>query len=108
MDRQACTRDTVLVKSREMTGRSQTLPWWMGGGGGRGKDDRKQNTLAPLALYIVQYDVGGLNDSRAYTREHLGTALQEPVMCKFQVRFFMRGADFISISKSSHKLSSIF
>ncbi len=32
MDRQACTRDTVLVKSREMTGRSQTLPWWLGGG----------------------------------------------------------------------------
>jgi hypothetical protein len=32
-DRQACARDTVLVKSREMTSRSQTLPWWLGGGG---------------------------------------------------------------------------
>ncbi len=31
MDRQARTRDKVLAKSREMTGRSQTLP---GGGGG--------------------------------------------------------------------------
>jgi hypothetical protein len=35
MDRQARTGDTVLVKSREMTGggKSQTLPWWLGGGG---------------------------------------------------------------------------
>ncbi len=32
MDRQARTGDTVLVKSREMTGRSQTLKWWLGGG----------------------------------------------------------------------------
>jgi hypothetical protein len=34
MDRQDRTpRDTVLVKSREMIGRSQTLSWWLGGGG---------------------------------------------------------------------------
>jgi hypothetical protein len=33
MDRQARTDDTVLVKTREMTGRSKTLPWWLGGGG---------------------------------------------------------------------------
>ncbi len=32
----------VLVKSREMTGSSQILPWWPGSR--RGKDDRKQNT----------------------------------------------------------------
>ncbi len=38
--------DTVLVKSREMTGWTQTLSWWQGRE--RGKDDRKQNTLAPL------------------------------------------------------------
>jgi hypothetical protein len=32
-----------------MTGITQTLPWWLGGGeGGRGKDDRKQNSLVPL------------------------------------------------------------
>jgi hypothetical protein len=30
MVRQARTGDTVLVKSREMTSRSQTLPWWLG------------------------------------------------------------------------------
>ncbi len=49
-DRQARISDTVLVKSIEMTSRSQTLPWWLGEG--RGKDDRKQNTLAPLSLII--------------------------------------------------------
>ncbi len=46
IDRQARTYDTVLVKSREMTGRTQTLPWWLEEEGGT--DDRKQNTLAPL------------------------------------------------------------
>ncbi len=46
MDRQARIRDTVLVKNRKMTGRSQTL---LGGWGSRGKDDRKQNALAPVA-----------------------------------------------------------
>jgi hypothetical protein len=50
MDRQARTRDTVLVKSREMTGRSQTLPWWRGEGGV--KDDRKQYVSAPLGPTI--------------------------------------------------------
>jgi hypothetical protein len=40
MTRQALTGDTVLVKSREMT---QVVA-----GGRRGKDDGKQNTLAPL------------------------------------------------------------
>jgi hypothetical protein len=47
MDRQARTGDTELVKSREMTGRSQILPWWMVE---EDKDDRKQNILAPFAL----------------------------------------------------------
>jgi hypothetical protein len=42
MDRQARTGDTVLLKIREMTGRTQTLPWWLGGKGGKG--DRKQHT----------------------------------------------------------------
>jgi len=32
MDRQARTGDSVLVKSREMTGRSQSLPGWLGKG----------------------------------------------------------------------------
>jgi hypothetical protein len=33
MDRQARNRNTGLVKNREKTGRSQTLPWWLQGGG---------------------------------------------------------------------------
>jgi hypothetical protein len=35
MIRQARTGDTVLllVKTREMTGRAQTLPWWLRGEG---------------------------------------------------------------------------
>jgi hypothetical protein len=33
MIRKARTGDTVLVKSREMTGGTQTLPWWLGGEG---------------------------------------------------------------------------
>jgi len=45
MDREARIRDTESVRNREMTGRSQTLPWWLGR---RGKDNRKQNTLASL------------------------------------------------------------
>jgi hypothetical protein len=31
MDRQGRTGDTLLVKSREMTGRTQTLPRWLRG-----------------------------------------------------------------------------
>jgi len=53
MVRQARTGDTVLAKSREMTGRTQTLPW-PGGWGRTGKDDRKQNTLAPQSIYIYR------------------------------------------------------
>jgi len=33
IDRQARNGDTLLVKSREMTGRTQTLVWWFGGEG---------------------------------------------------------------------------
>jgi hypothetical protein len=51
MDRQARIRDTVLVKSREITGKSQKKPC-RSGWGRRGKDDIKQNTLAPLNLNI--------------------------------------------------------
>jgi hypothetical protein len=44
MIRQARTGDTESVKSREKTDRTQTMP--RGVWGRRGKDDRKQNTLA--------------------------------------------------------------
>ncbi len=56
MDRQARNGDTVLAKSREVIGRSQTLPWWPGGR--RGKDDRKQNTLASLR-HMVELFING-------------------------------------------------
>ncbi len=46
MDRQARTSDTVLVKSRKMTGRSQTLPWWLGRGGIKTTENKIK--LAPL------------------------------------------------------------
>jgi hypothetical protein len=36
----------VLIKSREMAGRTQILPWWLEGR--RGKDDRKQKTFGPV------------------------------------------------------------
>ncbi len=42
MDRQARTEDTVLAKSKEMSGTIVVA------GGRRCKDDRKQNTLALL------------------------------------------------------------
>ncbi len=51
MDRQARTGDTVLVKSRDMTGWKPNTA--VVAGGRRGKDDRKQNALAPLALTLV-------------------------------------------------------
>jgi hypothetical protein len=52
MDGQGRTRDTVLFKSKEMTGRSQTLPWWLVER--RGKDDRNQNTLASLTGIVIK------------------------------------------------------
>ncbi len=46
MDKQVCIGDAVLVSNIEMTGRSQTLPWWLERNGV--KTTEKQNTLAPL------------------------------------------------------------
>jgi hypothetical protein len=47
MDRQARPRDTVLVKSREVKIRSQTLPWWLEKGGAK-TTENKIKKLAPL------------------------------------------------------------
>ncbi len=52
MDRQARTGDTLLVKSVEIRGRSQTC---CGGWGEEGRDDRKQNALAPSHAAIQRY-----------------------------------------------------
>ncbi len=53
MDRQARTRVTVKVKSREMTGRSETLSWWRGGGGVKTTENTKHDTLLVLQVYNV-------------------------------------------------------
>ncbi len=47
MDRQARNGDTVLVKSRDMTGRTQTLPWRLGGEGGGGREDERKQMQWP-------------------------------------------------------------
>ncbi len=53
MDRQARTGDTVLVKRRDDWLELHTA---VVAGGWRGKDDRKQNILAPLALSILRWN----------------------------------------------------
>jgi hypothetical protein len=54
MIRQARTDDTVLVQSRKMTGSEPNIA--VVTGGRRGKDDRKQNIWAPLALVFLMLD----------------------------------------------------
>jgi hypothetical protein len=63
MDRQTRTCDTVLVKNRELTGRSQTLPWWVEGGGV--KTTEKQNTLASLEAILCAIQQMSLSASSA-------------------------------------------
>jgi hypothetical protein len=46
----------ILVKSKEITGRSKTLPWWLRGS--RVKDDRHQNTLTGYTLCSACYLMG--------------------------------------------------
>jgi hypothetical protein len=46
-DKQARTVDTVLVKSREMTGRTQTLPWWLKEEGVKTTENKKN--IGPVA-----------------------------------------------------------
>ncbi len=57
--------DTMLVKGREMTDRTQTLPWWLGGE--KGKDDRKQNTLTFLGNVIEWAKREKQNIEESYT-----------------------------------------
>jgi hypothetical protein len=65
MNRQALTGDTMLVKIRETTGRTPTLPYgWVGEGV---KEDRIQNVLVPLTAgqgtassnYLSLYSIYG-------------------------------------------------
>ncbi len=55
MDRQARTGDTALVKSREMTGRSQTLPWWLGGEGIKTTENKIHWPRCVSGLFVEQF-----------------------------------------------------
>ncbi len=56
MDRKARTGDTALVRSREMTGRSQTLPCWQGGEGVKTTENQlhwpRCHMCSPSPLYL--------------------------------------------------------
>ncbi len=62
MIRQARTGDTVLDKSREMTGRNQTLPWWLGKEGVKTTENQILY-IVPVGVYlpIVPY-IASLSD----------------------------------------------
>ena len=51
MIRQDRTGDTVLVKMREMTDRSQALPWGQGGGGVKTTENKIYNILAVPRIF---------------------------------------------------------
>ncbi len=54
--RQARTGGTVLVKSREMTGGSQTMPWGEGGGrGGEGIKTTENRVQLTVLLIEKEY-----------------------------------------------------
>jgi hypothetical protein len=57
MIRQARTSDTVLVESREMTHRSQTLPWWLEGGGIKTTENKIHwlRCLTPTWLHVCRF-----------------------------------------------------
>ncbi len=64
MVRQARIGNTVLVKSREITGSSKTMPWWLGGK--KGKGDMKQSTLALLLRINLVIPVQALPFNHLY------------------------------------------
>ncbi len=55
----------MLVKSREMTGKAQTLPWWLGGEGVKTTENKIRWSLLPwpfpnasVSPYVGQLPVG--------------------------------------------------
>jgi hypothetical protein len=48
MIRQACSFDAMLVKSREMTGKTQKLLWWLGVEGVKTTENKKY--ISPIAV----------------------------------------------------------
>jgi hypothetical protein len=68
IDRQARTGDTVLVKNREIAGRTQTMPQWLGG---LGVKTTEIKIHLPRCLYlslkkepVMKKDGTNLNDSK--------------------------------------------
>jgi hypothetical protein len=67
MIRQARTGVTMLVKSREMTGRTQTLPWWLGWEGVKAMENKyrwprwvwqvKYHTVYHISLLLESLDL---------------------------------------------------
>ncbi len=55
--RQARTGDTVLVKSREMTGSTQTLPWWLWGEGEKTTENKLRWPRCLFLYFIYTYTV---------------------------------------------------
>ncbi len=58
MIRQARIGDTVLVKSREMTGRTETLPLWLGGEGVKTTENKIH---CPVDIGIQSYKCSSLD-----------------------------------------------
>jgi hypothetical protein len=54
MDRQARKGDTVLFERRVMTGRKQTMPWWLGGGGVKTTENKIQGWRNQWKISFVQ------------------------------------------------------
>ncbi len=81
MDRQVRTGDTVLVKSREMTGRIQTLSWWLRGGGVKTTENKirlprwsqpiKGTKIGADWWFLPHYPPSALTMHCCYRRGHL-------------------------------------
>ncbi len=55
-----------LVKSREMTGRSQTLPWWLGGRGVKTTENKNMLALLPTTCRTAPCWWPGQSDRRRW------------------------------------------
>ncbi len=103
MDKQARTGDTVSVKSRQKTdiGAKHCRGGW---GGRRGKDDRKQNTLAPLLTLISRIQ---LSSSQIHERNAgaTGGCISIMILVHFGLFFpslFLSISDVLFISENNY------
>jgi hypothetical protein len=66
---------SVLVKSREMTGGTQTLPGWLGE---KGEDDRKQKCIGPIA-YRIYRTIQSVYVASPWSTKMIGNSLNLPL-----------------------------